>query len=164
MTEFGTVRRDGEFGAVRFERVYAATPEDLWDAWTSPERISRWLGAQVRGPIEPGGTVTLSWGEDADSRVELAIRELVPPQSLEWGWTVAGEPPTLLRVEFTAIAGGTLLVLDHSRLPNSMFAGMSAGWHDYLDVLGSGQPADEAAWEAKWKELLPAYKERVAEL
>ena len=45
-----------------------------------------------------------------------------------------------------------------------MFAGLAAGWHNYLDVLESGQPADEAAWEAKWKELLPEYKSRVAAL
>jgi len=164
VTDFGTVRRDGSLGAVRFERVYAARPEQLWDAWTSPERISRWLGAQVRGSIEPGAAATLSWGEDADSTVELTIRQLAPPRLLEWEWTVAGEAPTLLRVEFTAVAEGTLLVLDHSRLPSSMVAGMSAGWHDYLDVLGSGRPADEAAWDARWNELLPAYKALVAEL
>ena len=69
MTEFGTVRRDGEFGAVRFERVYAAEPAELWDAWTTPERIARWMGTSVSGPIEPGATATLAWGEDADSRV-----------------------------------------------------------------------------------------------
>lgn len=29
MTDLGTVRRDGEWGAVRFERHYAASPEEL---------------------------------------------------------------------------------------------------------------------------------------
>ena len=160
MTDFGTVRRDGDFGAVRFERVYAAAPEELWEAWTSPERISRWLGAQVVGALAVGSTARLVWGDDPDSQVDLAINELKPPELLEWQWTINGEPPTLLRVELSPVAGGTLLVLDHSRLPVGQFAGLSAGWHEFLDVLASGVPsADE-----RWRKLLPAYKQRVAEL
>ena len=45
-----------------------------------------------------------------------------------------------------------------------MFAGLAAGWHYYLDVLESGQPADEAAWDVTWKELLLEYQSRVAAL
>jgi hypothetical protein len=122
------------------------------------------MGARVVGSLAAGSTARLVWGDDPDSQVDLVVRELARPELLEWAWTVAGEPATLLRVELRPVAGGTLLVLDHSRLPLSMFAGMSAGWHDYLDVLGSGQPADEAAWQASWARLLPAYRQRVAEL
>jgi uncharacterized protein YndB with AHSA1/START domain len=157
MTEFGTVRRDGEFGAVRFERVYAFSPEELWDAWTSPSRVSRWLGASLEGSVEPGGSARLVWGSDADSQVELLVNEMKPPELLEWQWTIHGEPPTLLRVELTLVPGGTLLVLDHSRLPAAQFPGLSAGWHDFLDVLGSGVPSGED----RWRELLPAYRSRV---
>ena len=99
MTDFGTVRRDGSFGAVRFERVYAATPEELWDAWTSPERLTRWLGASLVGTLAAGSTARLVWGDDADSQVELLVQEHKPPRLLEWQWTINGEPPTLLRVE-----------------------------------------------------------------
>jgi uncharacterized protein YndB with AHSA1/START domain len=160
MTEFGTVRRDGEFGAVRFERVYAATPEDLWDAWTSPARIPRWLGASLVGSLEPGGTARLIWGDDPSAQVDLVVRESKPPELLEWEWTIHGEPPTLLRVSLTPVEDGTRLELDHSRLPASQFAGLSSGWHDFLDVLGSGVPSAED----RWRELLPEYKARVAAL
>lgn len=160
MTEFGTVRTDGDRGAVRFERTYATTPEDLWSAWTEPARVARWLGATLTGPIEPGAAVTLVWGEDADSQVALVVRELKAPALLEWEWTIDGEAPTLLRVEFTAVPGGTLLVLDHSALPLSQFAGLSSGWHDFLDGLGSGQPPAED----RWRELLPVYREKVSAL
>jgi uncharacterized protein YndB with AHSA1/START domain len=160
MTDFGTVRRDGEFGAVRFERVYDAAPEQLWDAWTSPERIRRWLGASVVGTLEPGAKATLVWGEDADSQVELVVHEMSPPHRLEWQWTINNEPPTLLRVSLSPAPAGTLLVLDHSRLPAAQFAGLSAGWHDFLDVLATGQPSGED----RWRELLPDYRARVAEL
>ena len=160
MTDFGTVRRDGSFGAVRFERVYAAAPEELWAAWTSPERIPRWLGASLVGTLAAGFTARLVWGDDPDSQVDLLVQEHKPPRLLEWQWTINGEPPTLLRVELTPTGGGTLLVLDHSRLPVTQFAGLSAGWHDFLDVLGSGQ----LSGEDRWRELLPAYRARVEEL
>jgi uncharacterized protein YndB with AHSA1/START domain len=160
VTDLGTVRRDGSFGAVRFERVYAATPEDLWDAWTAPERISRWLGATLVGPLAVGVKARLIWGDDPASQVDLVVNELTPPVRLEWQWTIAGEPPTLLRVELSPVPGGTLLVLDHSRLPAGQFAGLSAGWHDFLDVLASGAPSAED----RWRELLPEYQRRVAEL
>jgi uncharacterized protein YndB with AHSA1/START domain len=160
MAEFGTVRRDGEFGAVRFERVYASAPAELWDAWTSPERIPRWLGASLVGSLVVGGTARLVWGDDASSQVELVVNEMTPPSRLEWEWTIQGEPPTLLRVELTPVAGGTLLVLDHSRLPATQFAGLSSGWHDFLDVLGSGVPSADD----RWRELLPSYRAQVSAL
>jgi uncharacterized protein YndB with AHSA1/START domain len=160
MTESGTVRRDGEFGAVRFERLYAAAPAELWEAWTSPARIRRWLGATLDGDLTVGGTARLIWGDDPDAQVELVVRAMTPPQRLEWQWTINGEPPTLLRVELTPAPGGTLLVLDHSRLPAGQFPGLSAGWHDFLDVLGSGLPSGED----RWRELLPAYQDKVSAL
>lgn len=156
MSEFGTVRA----GAVHFERVYAAPPEALWDAWTTPERVSRWLGATLTGAPEAGATVRLLWGDDPDSQVDLEVLVHEPPAALEWRWTIHGEPPTLLRVEFRPSGAGTLLVLDHSRLPANQVAGLSAGWHDFLDVLASGTPSDDD----RWRELLPPYKEQVASL
>jgi uncharacterized protein YndB with AHSA1/START domain len=166
VTEFGTVRRDGAFGAVRFERVYAVPPEELWAAWTVPERLSRWLGGTLSAPPEPGATLTLAWGDDPDSQVGLVVREMVPPRLLEWEWTINGEPPSLLRVELSPDPGGTRLLLDHSGLPPAQFAGLSAGWHDFLDALalldvlaGGGPPAED-----RRRELLPAYRERVAAL
>jgi uncharacterized protein YndB with AHSA1/START domain len=160
VTDFGTVRRDGDFGAVRFERLYAVSPEQLWDAWTSPARISRWLGATLTGRLSVGATAMLVWGDDPDSQVELVVNELKPPELLEWEWRINGERPTVLRVELSPAPGGTLLVLDHSGLPSSMFPGLSAGWHDFLDVLASGQPSADD----HWRELLPTYREQVAAL
>jgi uncharacterized protein YndB with AHSA1/START domain len=161
VTELGTVRRDGDGGAVRFERVYGAPPEDLWDAWTAPERIKRWLGADVSGgPVGSGASFVLEWGADDASKSWVDVLAHEPPRLLEWSWTVVGEKPSTLRVELTPVEGGTLLVLDHRGLAPSQFPGVSAGWHDFLDVLGSGVPSDEDRWQV----LLPAYKEKVSAL
>jgi uncharacterized protein YndB with AHSA1/START domain len=166
MSGFGTVRRDGDFGAVRFSRHYDASPAELWAAWTEPDRIARWLGASVQGgPIEPGEAFRLVWAEGADNQVDLVVRELKPPELLEWEWTIAGEPPTVLRVDLVAAGGGTDLVLDHRGLPLRQYAGLAAGWHSYLDALGallSGAPG--AGWDERFGALLPTYRQRVAEL
>jgi uncharacterized protein YndB with AHSA1/START domain len=161
MSGYGTVRQDADGRAVRFERRYEAAPEELWAAWTEPDRIARWLGAAVDGEVAPGSAFTLVWGADADSRVGIAVRELKPPVLLEWEWTINGEPPTLLRVELAPAGTGTVLLLNHSRLPFAQVVGLSAGWHDFLDGLPAGVGGMD---DEKFAGLLPAYRERVAAL
>jgi len=39
----GALRPDADCLAVRFERRYPATPAEVWNAVTQPERITRWL-------------------------------------------------------------------------------------------------------------------------
>ena len=166
MTDFGTVRRDGDFGAVSFTRHYPVAPEELWAAWTEPDRIARWLGAAVQGgPVAPGGSFALVWAEGADNRVDLVVRSLEPPTRLEWEWTIAGEPPTLLRVDLVAAGDGTDLVLDHRGLPLGQYAGLGAGWDAYLSSLAAlvaGQPSPD--WDSRFMALLPAYRDPVAAL
>jgi uncharacterized protein YndB with AHSA1/START domain len=157
----GTVRAGAGGRAVRFERRYGASPEELWAAWTDPERLSRWLGAVVAGTVAPGSAFRLEWGEDASAQVELVVRELRRPELLVWEWTVLGEPPTLLRVELTPDGGGTLLALDHSRLPAAQQAGHAAGWEAYLDALAAD---DASGWDQAYAAALPGYRERVAAL
>lgn len=174
MTEMGTVRRDGEFGAVRFTRHYPVPPAQLWAAWTEPDRIARWLGAEVvGGPVAPGASLRLVWGAGADDQVDLVVRELRAPQLLEWEWTIAGEPPTVLRVDFVAAGDGTDLVLDHRGLPLRQYAGLGAGWDAYLSALGVAVGAAvgvavgegaEVDWDSRFLALLPAYRARVAAL
>ena len=112
--------------------------------------------------INGGRTLhTNVWTADRQNWQQYAVSTGWPgyfTELLEWQWTIHGEPPTLLRVELTPVPGGTLLVLDHSRLPVGQWPGLSAGWHDFLDVLGTGRPSGED----RWKELLPAYREQVA--
>lgn len=163
MSGFGTLRREADGPAVRFERRYEASPAELWGAWTRPERIARWLGAQVVGEIAPERSFRLVWGDDPSQAVDCVVREMREPEVLEWEWTIPGEAPSVLRVELSPAGGGTgsMLVLDHRGLPPNQVAGLGAGWHDFLDVLAV---EDSSGWDDRFAELLPAYKERLAAL
>lgn len=48
----------GEGRSLLLRRSYDAAIEDVWDACTTPDRISRWL-APITGDLRPGGTFQL---------------------------------------------------------------------------------------------------------
>lgn len=65
MTTGATMRTlDETRGAVRVDDLYDTDIEDLWQACTTPERLTRWI-ATVDGDLRVGGTVhavfTSSW-------------------------------------------------------------------------------------------------------
>jgi uncharacterized protein YndB with AHSA1/START domain len=161
MTEgYGALRPDGDRAAVRFERRYAGSPAEIWSALTEPDRLRRWLAEVVDGRMEPGGEFTFRWNGDADQTARCRVRVFEPPRTLELAWGFAGEPDSVLRIELApADGGGTLLVLDHRLLPVSQAAGYGAGWHAYLIALAD---FDLAAWDGRFAEFLPVYRDRLA--
>lgn len=80
--------------ADKFEisRVFSASRERVWDAWTKPEQIGRWLGPPgaasevLHFEFKPGGYLhtrqtgpdgSVSWGKNI-------YREIDPPRRLVW--------------------------------------------------------------------------------
>jgi uncharacterized protein YndB with AHSA1/START domain len=156
--EMGALRRDGELRAVRFERRYEATPEELWAALTEADRLRGWL---AEATIEPrvGGRVVFRW---SDSEVaEGDVRVFDPPSTLELVWSEHGHD-TVLRFQLEPRDGGTLLVLDHRQLLPESAAGFGAGWHAHLDVLGRLLQGQATAWEEADLEPTMARYERLA--
>jgi hypothetical protein len=103
-------------GALRFTRRYAAAPEAVWTALTDPESLARWLAPP------PG--------------VDPQPRALEDGRLLELDWTPSGEPESLVRIEVNGDEGGTLLVLDHSRLDMRICMRYFAFWEPRLSRLG----------------------------
>lgn len=158
----GVLRADGDRMAVRFERRYGGSPEEVWAALTEPARLRRWLAEVVDGRVEPGGEFTFRWNDSDDQTARCRVRVFVPPRTLELDWGFAGEPPSLLRIDLSpADGGGTLLVLDHRQLPAAIGAGYGAGWQAHLCALAD---FDVDAWDARFAEFLPAYREQAAAL
>lgn len=69
---------------VELRRRYHAHPNDVWDAITSPERLSRWM-KPVTGDLRLGGAFELDGGEHGE------ILRCEPPRMLRVSWMFGPE-------------------------------------------------------------------------
>jgi uncharacterized protein YndB with AHSA1/START domain len=159
MTGFGTVSLDGSGAAVRFERWYAASVTELWSALSDPERMARWLGAEVHIEAWTGGGVALRWpgGEQMDGVITI----FEPGRVLEFTWreTALGVE-SVVRFELRPQSSGTLLMLEHSGVPAGQAAGFGAGWHGHLDALAATLAGQDMDPHARYRQLAPEYARR----
>lgn len=156
--QMGTIRRDGERRAVRFERRYDATIEDVWAALTEPDQLRDWLAATPVFEPRVGGKVV---HEFEDGGVDGRVTAFEPPRLLEYEWRWTGEDVSILRWELEEDGDGTRIVLDHRLLEAVHAASYGAGWHSHLDrleALVEGGDGD-GDWNARYEALLPAYTE-----
>jgi uncharacterized protein YndB with AHSA1/START domain len=159
MTGFGTVSVDGSAAAVRFERWYAAPAAELWSVLSDPERMARWLGAEVYIEAWMGGAVALRWpgGEQMDG----VITVFEPDRVLEYTWresTLGVE--SVVRFELRPQGSGTVLVLEHTGVPAGQAAGFGAGWHGHLDALAATLAGQDMDPHARYRQLAPEYARR----
>ncbi len=158
----GSLRVEGERRAVRHERRYNATPEEVWAALTAPEQVRNWL-AEMTIEARAGGRITFAW-ENGYTH-EGVVRVFDPPTTFEYTWE-EGEP-SVVRFELVSDGEGTLLVLDHSKIVADSAASIGAGWHMHLDAMEAllgGSPQTPAEWNARYDGILPAYEKQVAAL
>jgi uncharacterized protein YndB with AHSA1/START domain len=161
-TEYGELRPDGDRCAVRFERLYDATPDELWAALTDPDQLPGWLAHASRFELAVGGDVRLDFGDGDEVYGE--IRELEPGRVLEYTWTFSGERESVVRFEIRPRDQGVQLVLDHRQLPRDVGVGYSAGWHAHLDMLAAALAGSRLDFMARYHELRPDYEEQGAAL
>ncbi|WP_405143722.1 SRPBCC family protein [Sphaerisporangium sp. NBC_01403] len=143
--ELGTRHRDsGEARTILMRRRYDAEIEDVWDACTDPDRMSRFF-MKPSGDLRQGGT--FSFEGNASGR----ILRCEPPRRLTVTW-VYGEVGDLpedqveLRLS-TGDDGRTELELEHSSFgkitdsllndPEKGLWGLGAGWELGLIALGA---------------------------
>ena len=74
----------GEARTLTITRVYDTAPEDLWDACTNPERISRWF-LPISGDLRPGGRYAL------EGNASGTIERCEPPHSVDATWEYGGQ-------------------------------------------------------------------------
>ena len=96
----------GEARTLTVSRVYDAPPEDLWDACTNPERISRWF-LPISGDLRPGGRY------EFQGNASGTIERCEPPQSLSATWEYGGQT-SWVELRLTPEPDrGTRFVLEH---------------------------------------------------
>jgi uncharacterized protein YndB with AHSA1/START domain len=135
--------------SLRIERAYNASPEEVFDAWTSPEVLRRWWAVHPEGTtpvaevdLRVGGSYRLSMeGPDGERHtVQGQYSEVDRPHRLvySWQWELdAGGlgPASTVTVELHPDGERTNVVLEHSGLPDAASRDRHAqGWAACMDI------------------------------
>jgi uncharacterized protein YndB with AHSA1/START domain len=118
---------------VNVSRLIRAAPEDVFRAWTDPERMQRWFGTkkQIVNPkvdglfdlaMEHQGRIWPHYGR---------YLRLEKPRVIEFTWMSEGTEgrETVVTIELVARDGGTQLTLNHAGVPDTELGrGHQQGW------------------------------------
>ena len=132
---------------LHIERTFAASAEQVFDAWTSPEVMRRWLhpGADWGTPVAEvdlrvGGAVRVVMrkpdGSEAEMRGEYTLVDR--PRRLVMTWVFNDEPSNeqLIELSFTESDGMTTVVMVNSRIStDERRDSQHEGWLGCLDQL-----------------------------
>ena len=83
--------------------VFPASPAEVWEALTEPERLEEWFASEVSLDARQGGEGVFRWG-DGDER-RAVVRELEPEERLVLDWEDDGQ----VVLELEEVDGGTRL-------------------------------------------------------
>ncbi len=111
-----------------------APPERVYECFTRPEAIVRWMGEYAVLEPTPGGEFTV---DVRGAPVRGQYLELDPPNRLLISWGYAGSAQlkpgaSTVEVRFIAEPGGTRVELEHRDLPDEQRHGHAVGWTHYL--------------------------------
>ena len=138
---------------VRIERTFDARAEDVFDAWTSEEVISRWFRpkagwreADAEVDLRVGGRVRVVMrtpdGEPVEAGGEYTLIER--PNRLAFTWTFEDDPSNqqMIELEFREQDGVTTVLFVNSDISeaerrNSQYEGWSTCFDEMERVLAS---------------------------
>jgi uncharacterized protein YndB with AHSA1/START domain len=132
---------------VRIERTFDAPAEAVFDAWTSPEVMSRWFrpGRDWGTPsaevdLRVGGTVRVVMRDPNGDEVGAGgeYTEIDRPRRLVMTWTFDDEPENLqmIELEFSEEAGRTTVLFVNSDISHDERRdAQEEGWQHCFDEL-----------------------------
>jgi uncharacterized protein YndB with AHSA1/START domain len=132
---------------VRIERAFAASAEDVFDAWTSPEVMRRWLHPasdwgtpEAEVDLQVGGKVRVVMRRPDGSEIEARgeYRVIDRPRRLVMTWTFSDDPSNqqLMELSFSESEGSTTVLLVNSGIStDDRRDAQDWGWHGCLDEL-----------------------------
>ena len=138
---------EGSAHVVRIERTFAASAEDVFDAWTSPEVMRRWFHCapdwetpEAEVDLRVGGKVRVVMrrpdGTEAGARGEYTLIDR--PHRLVMTWAFDDDPSNeqLIELSFWESEGSTTVLLVNSGIStDERRASQDWGWHGCLDEL-----------------------------
>ena len=137
-----------QFGRViRIERTFAASAEEVFDAWTSPDVMRRWFRCDsawdtpvAEVDLQVGGKIRVVMRRPGGTEVEAhGIFTLIDrPHRLVMTWTFDDDPSNeqLLELSFIESKGATTVLLVNSRISTDERRKQQAnGWQGCLNEL-----------------------------
>ena len=138
---------EGSGQAARIERTFAASAEDAFDAWTSPEVMRRWFHCgpdwdtpEAEVDLRVGGKVRLVMrrpdGIEVEARGEFTLIDR--PHQLVMTWTFDDDPSNeqLIELSFSESEGSTTVVMVNSGIStDERRDAQDAGWHGCFEEL-----------------------------
>jgi uncharacterized protein YndB with AHSA1/START domain len=132
---------------VRIERTFAASAEEVFDAWTSPEVMRRWFHAfedwetpEAEVDLRVGGRVRVVMrrpdGRDAGMGGEYRLIDR--PNRLVMTWTFDDYPDNeqLIELTFSETEGSTTVLMINSRITsNERRESQDMGWYGCFNEL-----------------------------
>ena len=129
-------------------RTFRATPEELWELWTDPEKISEWhrpgpeYTVKHEGEAQVGGKYELNMTDHRGTQTAFGEFQVVePPRKLVYSWSWRNSPfkeDSRVTILLEPVDAGTKLTLVHDRLssPESVRA-HAQGWMGIMGNLES---------------------------
>jgi uncharacterized protein YndB with AHSA1/START domain len=147
------VRDDATGPILQIRRRVKATAEQIFDLWTRPDLMVRWLSpfpgavdCKASCDLRPGGAFSLVMLSEGSSReVSGTYVQIDRPRKLVFTWVgpLTNDVNTLVTVELDPRGDETDLVLTHERLPTSaILEGHTRGWGNILDHLADAVSRD----------------------
>jgi uncharacterized protein YndB with AHSA1/START domain len=124
-----------------------ATPDTVFEFFTDPRKLTRWLATEATLDPRPGGVCHQEHAREDGSGSSYHMRgeflEVSPPERVVFTWGFSdpdvGVPPgsSVVDVTLTPDAGGTRLRLEHRDLPPAAIDSHSGGWTGMLENLAT---------------------------
>jgi len=124
---------------IRDEIKTSASPQQAWEAWADPAKISQWFVDRAEGKAEVGADIT--WFFDKfNMELHYKVLEAVPGERFAILWPGPMPPPGILEVIIEREGGETLIRLVNSGFRedaelNEEYEGVVSGWHTSLALL-----------------------------
>jgi uncharacterized protein YndB with AHSA1/START domain len=127
---------------VQHEIRVEAPPETVFEFFTDPAKVVRWMGTDATLDPRPGGICRIGMSRDIGaSAISGEFVEVAPPSRVvfTWGWEseLFGVPPasTLVEVSLMPDGTGTRLRISHRELPPDAIGFHELGWAHYAGRL-----------------------------
>ena len=133
--------------SLALKRRFKASPAQLFQAWTQPEKMMRWWGVYdgskpptAETDLKVGGRFRVQfWTPNGENHsVSGAYREVVPDRKLvfSWAWQSTPERESQVTVDLKPDGDGTILTLTHEQFFNEKARDdHTVGWNRGLDML-----------------------------